>query len=92
SYTDRKGKLFIIDQSEILHTPAFSLDGRIGLSPIQYGANVFGAAMSADDAANSTFKNGLLPTVAFEVDRTMNDEQRKVFKNYVKEVSGALNA
>ncbi|HIN56163.1 MAG TPA: phage portal protein [Acinetobacter pittii] len=92
SYMDRKGKLFIIDQSEILHTPAFSLDGRVGLSPIQYGANVFGAAMSADDAANSTFKNGLLPTVAFEVDRTMNDEQRKIFKNYVKEVSGALNA
>jgi HK97 family phage portal protein len=76
----------------MLHIPAFSLDGRVGLSAIRYGADVFGAAMSADDAANGTFKNGLLPAVAFKVDRVLKPEQREEFRDYVKQVSGALNA
>lgn len=91
-YTDRNGKKIEIPNREILHIPAFSLDGRIGLSPISYGANTFGAAMSADDAANGTFKNGLLPTVAFKVDRVMTPEQRETFRDYVKQISGAMNA
>lgn len=81
-----------LQPSELLHIPAFSLDGRIGLSPISYGADVFGAAMSADDAANSTFKNGMMPTVAFKVDRVMKPEQRDEFRKYVETVSGAMNA
>ncbi|MBU3845550.1 MAG: phage portal protein [Candidatus Acinetobacter avistercoris] len=91
-YTDRDGRQFDIGNKEILHIPAFSLDGRIGLSPIRYGANTFGSAMSADNAANGTFKNGLLPTVAFKVDRVMNDAQREAFRGYVKQISGAMNA
>lgn len=91
-YTDRSGQQFEISHKEILHIPAFSLDGRIGLSPIQYGANTFGNAMAADKAASGTFKNGLMPTVAFKVDRVMNNEQRETFRDYVSKVSGALNA
>ncbi len=79
-------------RGDMLHIPAFSLDGRIGLSAIRYGVDVFGAAMAADDAANSTFKNGLMPTVAFKVDRVLKAEQREEFREYVKAVSGALNA
>ncbi|MFU8927551.1 phage portal protein [Acinetobacter puyangensis] len=92
SYTDRNGYQFEVSTKEILHIPAFSLDGRIGLSPISYGANTFGAAMSADKAANGTFKNGLMPTVAFSVDRVMTDDQREKFRDYVGKISGALNA
>ena len=79
-------------RGDMLHIPAFSLDGRIGLSAIRYGVDVFGAAMAADDAANSTFKNGLMPTVAFKVDRVLKAEQREEFREYVQAVSGALNA
>lgn len=91
-YTDRNGHQFDIPKSEILHIPAFSLDGRIGLSPIQYGANTFGSAISAEKAASGTFKNGLMPTVAFKVDRVMTPEQREAFRDYVSKISGALNA
>lgn len=91
-YTPRKGGRRKIERQDMLHIPAFSLDGRVGLSAIRYGADVFGAAMSADDAANSTFKSGLLPTVAFKVDRVLQPSQRKEFREYLKEVAGALNA
>ena len=91
-YRPRKGTRRQIERQNMLHIPAFSLDGRVGLSAIRYGADVFGAAMSADDAANGTFKNGLLPAVAFKVDRILKPEQREEFRDYVKQVSGALNA
>jgi HK97 family phage portal protein len=48
--------------------------------------------MSAEDAANGTFKSGLLPTVAFSVDRQMNPKQREEFREYVKTVTGAMNS
>ena len=91
-YTPRKGPRREIARQNMLHIPSFSLDGRVGMSAIRYGANVFGSAMSADDAANSTFKNGLLPSVAFKVDRILRPDQRTEFREYIKEVAGALNA
>ncbi|MBG7550652.1 phage portal protein [Pseudomonas aeruginosa] len=91
-YTPKKGGRRQIDRKNMLHIPAFTLDGRIGLSAICYGVDVFGSAMSADDAANGTFKNGLLPTVAFKVDRVLQPTQRDDFREYVKTISGALNS
>lgn len=81
-----------VAQAELLHIPGFSLDGRVGLSPISYGANVIGSAIAADEAANGTFKNGMMPTVAFKVNRVLKKEQRDDFRAYVETISGALNA
>ncbi|HDY8080510.1 TPA: phage portal protein [Vibrio vulnificus] len=91
-YQPQKGPKREILKKNMLHIPAFTLDGRIGLSAINYGVNVFGSAMSADDAAGSTFKNGLMPTIAFKVDRVLKEEQRSAFRKYVETISGALNA
>ncbi|ROQ49107.1 phage portal protein [Pseudomonas putida] len=91
-FQPRKGARREIARDDMLHIPAFTLDGRMGLSAIRYGADVFGSAMSADDAANTTFKNGMMPTVAFSVDKTLNPTQRAEFRDYVKTISGALNA
>lgn len=91
-FTPKKGPRREIKRENMLHIPAFTLDGKIGLSAIRYGADVFGSAMSADDAANSTFKNGMMPTVAFKMDRVLNPEQREDFRVYAKTISGAMNA
>jgi HK97 family phage portal protein len=81
-----------ITESNMLHIPAFSFDGVVGLSPISFGANVFGSAISADSAAGATFKHGLMPTVAFKVDRVLKSAQRDEFREYVETISGAMNA
>jgi HK97 family phage portal protein len=91
-YREKNGKLRDIDGSDMMHIPAFSLDGQVGLSPIAYGADVFGAAMSAEDVASATFKNGMHQTVAFEVDQLLNKQQRDDFRDYVQRISGAMNA
>ena len=92
TYQPTRGGAVKIPQASMMHIAGFSFDGVIGLSAIQYGANVFGAAASAEGASSGTFKNGLLQTVAFSVDRDLKKEQREEFREYVKTISGAMNA
>lgn len=81
-----------LDRKSVMHIVAFSLDGVNGLSPIRYGATVIGGALDADTAARGTFNRGLMPTVAFTVNRKLNKEQREAFREYVDDLSGAMNA
>jgi HK97 family phage portal protein len=92
-YRERNGSTRTLSQKEIFGVPGFSLDGYNGLSAIQYGANVLGTAMAADNAAGSTFRNGLMPTTYFSVDRILKKDQRDEFRdNTVGKITGAMNA
>ncbi len=92
-YTELDGKQRVIRDKDIFHIPGFSFDGRYGVSVISYGAGVFGSALAAAEAANGTFERGLMPTVAFTLDRVLKREQREEFREYLKQdVTGALNA
>lgn len=90
-YTARSGVRHLA-RNQVMHIAAFSLDGVNGLSPIRYGATVIGGALDADTAARGTFNRGLMPTVAFTVNRKLNKEQRETFREYVEDLSGAMNA
>lgn len=90
-YTE-KGKQREIPSTRIFHIPGFSTNGKWGLSVVQYGAGVFGSALAADTAANSTFEKGLSPTIAFKVDRIIKPEQREDFRTAMAAISGAVNA
>ena len=81
-----------IPDSRIFHIPGFSLDSREGVSVIQYGANVFGSALAADQAANKTFANGLHPTTYFKYPNQLRENQRDDARKAIKKISGVLNA
>lgn len=81
-----------IPDARIFHIPGFTLDSREGVSVIQYGANVFGAALAADQAANKTFANGLHPTTYFKYPTQLRAEQREDARKAIKRISGVLNA
>lgn len=92
-YTETTGNQRVVQDRDLFHIPGFSFDGRYGVSAIAYGAGVFGSALAAAEAANGTFERGLMPTVAFSLDRVIKKEQREEFKTYFKqEIGGALNA
>ncbi|HSH43662.1 MAG TPA: phage portal protein [Arenicellales bacterium] len=91
-YTEDDGTQRIIPESRIWNIPGFSLDGKCGVSVVQYGAQVFGGALAADQAANSMFKNGLLPSVYYKMERILTPEQRKQFRENLQEITGAINA
>lgn len=92
-FTDNRGKQQVLSESQVMHIPAFSLDGQCGLSPISYGANMFGAASSAETAARKTFQNGLMPTVGFGTETILKKEQREEMReSFTNSVAGAMNA
>lgn len=91
-YTEKNGTQRIIPRDRIWMLPGFSIDGECGVSVIQYGANVFGAAQGADTAAAKTWENGLLQTVYYKMERVLKPEQRAEFRENLKEITGAINA
>jgi HK97 family phage portal protein len=91
-YQPKRGPEREIRSSNMMHIPAFSFDGKVGLSAVAYGAKILGTATAAEDVASNTFKNGMMKTVAFKVDRVLKKDQREEFREYVKTVSGAMNA
>ncbi|MGY6272428.1 phage portal protein [Achromobacter denitrificans] len=92
-YTEEDGRQRIIPASRVWTIPGWSLDGKTGVSVIQYGAQVFGAALATDEAAAGTFKRGLMPTVWFKYPKLMKPDQRKEAREFIEErLSGAVNA
>lgn len=77
------GKQRDIPKDRVWTIPGFTLDGENGVSAIQYGAKVFGAAIAAENAARSTFKNGLLQTVYYRISQFLTPKQRTEFKQNV---------
>lgn len=93
SYRDpRTDVLRPISQSNIVYIPGFSLDGINGVSVVEYGANVFGNALAADQSAGTTFKNGMMPTVYAKTERLLKQNQRDEFRIASAKVKGSMNA
>jgi len=92
AYIEQNGRRSVIPEADIFHVPGLSADGRFGVSVIRAGAEVFGSAFSAQRSANMTFKQGMMPTVAFTYDRVVGPQQRDEFRTYVEKISGAMRA
>jgi len=92
-YTEDDGRQRLIPESRIWTIPGWSRDGKTGVSVIQYGAEVFGAALATDRAASGTFKRGLMPTTWFKYPEKLKPEQREQAREFIIErASGSVNA
>jgi HK97 family phage portal protein len=91
-YVDLDGDERIIPEDRLFYTPAFSLNGRTGLSPIRYGAGVMGAALAADESSSKTFANGMRPMGALSIDRILTPKQRDDMRtNVLDKFKGSAN-
>lgn len=86
------GKQRVIPTKNLVIIPGFSLDGECGLSAIRYGANVFGSAQAAEEAANGTFARGLLQTTYFKYPTVLKSDQRTQARETIERLSGSVNA
>lgn len=92
-YTETTGRQREIPAERIWTIPGFSLDGQTGVSVIAYGANVFGSALAAEQAASGTFARGLMPTTWFKYPKTLKDNQRQDAREFIENrLSGVVNA
>jgi HK97 family phage portal protein len=74
---------------------AFTLNGRDGISPIRYGARVFGSAISAEDASEALFANGLSASgfVTTQPGQWLKPDQREKMREHLDEFAySAANA
>lgn len=70
-----------IQPDRLWHIPAFTLDGKIGISPICYGASVFGSALAADDASAAVFSNGMTASGFVTSKEFLSPEHRQMFRD-----------
>ncbi|WP_428719130.1 phage portal protein [Undibacterium curvum] len=86
-YTDPGGQRRQIPESDMMHIPAFSTNGVSGISPIAYGANIFGAAMAADQTSAETFKDAMRSPGLVMMDSVLKPDQREDIRKHVDKVS-----
>lgn len=91
TYTEGKTKR-VIPVERMMHIRGFGLDGVCGLMPTQVGIDVFGAAMSVDEAAAKIFENGLQSTGFLSSENALNKEQRERLRKSLQSFIGSKNA
>ncbi|EQB2461932.1 phage portal protein [Escherichia coli] len=91
TYTEN-GVPRIIPVDRMMHIRGFGLDGVCGMMPTMAGVDVFGAAMSVDEAAAKIFENGLQSTGFLSSKTALNKEQRERLRKNLQSFIGSKNA
>ncbi|MBY6138535.1 phage portal protein [Leisingera daeponensis] len=91
SFIDR-GKREYLPASKVFHVRGFGAGDGLGLSAIKYGANAFGAALSADESAGKVFKSGLMASGVVSSEQTLTAEQRAALQKMLEEYRGSTNS
>ncbi len=79
------GEETMFAEEDILHFRIFG-NGRVGLSPMQYGAMSMGIAAASDQFAGAFFKRGGKPGGVLRIDRILTPKQREEVRASFKEV------
>jgi HK97 family phage portal protein len=82
-YSPLESRDFAAD--DIFHLKGKTMDGLVGLSPIQYARNSLGIAMAADEATSDTFRNGMRAGGFVKHDKWLKKEQRDQIRASLKE-------
>jgi hypothetical protein len=77
----------VIDETRMMHIPAFTTDGKWGLSPVAYGANVLGSTRRDRSHGVETFGNSLRSPGVISMDMVFKKDQREEVRKHVREVS-----
>ncbi|HFW6924600.1 TPA: phage portal protein, partial [Klebsiella pneumoniae] len=91
TYTEN-GVKRIIPVDRMMHIRGFGIDGVCGMMPTMAGVDVFGAAMSVDEAAAKIFENGLQSTGFLSSKTALNKEQRERLRQNLQSFIGSKNA
>lgn len=87
------GKQLDLNQDQMSHTPAMSLDGLKGVSPIWVARNSMGTAIAGDRAAAKLFGTGALHSGIVTPEEDVTDEDAEIIKRSLNaKLSGWENA
>lgn len=89
------GKSWDEPQENVFHVRGFGGSPLGGLSTLSYGRKVFGLSLAVNSAAQTTFANGVRPSLLLTTpgDKTLTADQRNVMEAALQEKhAGAMNA
>lgn len=79
----------LLTDREVFHVPLFSLDGFVGLSPIQVAREAIGGALAAEEYANKLWASGVLAAGILTTEQRLKEPQAERLKERWKaRVSG----
>ena len=85
------GQVTELQEGDVLHIKGFSLDGRIGLSPIALARQTLGSAIAAEEAAGKMFANGMRPSGYLSSPTILTAQQREKTRELISGFQGSAN-
>ena len=90
-YTNNKGITKTYTPKQVLHIPAFTFDGVLGVSPITYAREAMGLALATEEFGARFFGNGARPGGVLEHPGTVKDPA-KLRDSWNKVYQGTANS
>ena len=90
-YTNNKGISTTYTPKQVLHIPAFTFDGVLGVSPITYAREAMGLALASEEFGARFFGNGARPGGVLEHPGTIKDPD-KLRDSWNKVYQGTANS
>lgn len=91
TYTNNKGLTKTYKPRQVLHIPAFSFDGVVGVSPITYAREAMGLALATEEFGARFFGNGARPGGVLEHPGVVKDPE-KLRDSWNKVYQGTKNS
>ena len=91
TYTEN-GVERVIPENNLMHIRGFGLDGVCGMLPVTMGREIFGSAMSAEEAAAKVFAQGMQASGILSGDTTLTQKQREDLRASLTAFMGSQNA
>lgn len=89
-YTDLKGGQYKIQSDEILHFKGLTLDGIVGISPVNALKNSIENAKSSEKFLNNSYKNGMQSAGIVNYVGDLSPKAEENFKNNFEQMSSGL--
>jgi HK97 family phage portal protein len=77
-------------RESILHIPGLTLDGYIGVTPIEFAKNALTVGAYQDRFTRNFYENGVTTSAVFETDHALKDEAFTRLKKDIKDNYGGL--
>lgn len=90
-YTDKLGKQYKIESTDLLHFKALTIDGLAGISPIEYLKNTIENAKSSSIFLNNSYKTGMQTKGIIQYVGELNSAAENTFRNKFEEMSSGLS-
>ena len=87
-----RGKTEDMPREKVFHLKGFGFGGDLGLSPISFGVQTFGAAIAMEEASAKVFGSGLQASGILSSDQNITADQRKDIRTIMESYVGSSNA